>query len=96
MLMTSDGSLNITGDEMIQWINNWCYNIVVSPDPQRRRMRRCVVPLGKTAAWGDLFDHMNESRPPQRALTHGNSQRPSSAGKDRSQRSSNAASNEVA
>ena len=65
MPMTSDGSLNITGDEMIQWINNWCYNIVVSPDPQRRRMRRCVVPLGKTAARGDLFDHMNESRPPQ-------------------------------
>jgi hypothetical protein len=65
MPMTSDGSLNITGDEMIQWINSWCYNIVVSPDPQRRRMRRCVVPLGKTAARGDLFDHMNESRPPQ-------------------------------
>ena len=65
VLMTSDGSLNITGDETIQWINNWCYDIVVSPDPQRRGMYKCVVPLGKTAARGDLFDHTNESRPPQ-------------------------------
>ena len=65
MPLTSDGSLNITGTETIQWINNWCYDIVVSPDPQRRRMLKCVVPLGKTTARGDLFDHMDESRSAQ-------------------------------
>jgi hypothetical protein len=46
-----------------------CYNILVSSDPQRRGMYKCVVPLGKTAARGDLFDHMNESRPPQSHYT---------------------------
>jgi hypothetical protein len=65
MPITSDGSLNITGDETILWINNRCYTIIVSLDPQRRGMYRCVAPLGKTAARGDLFDHMNESQPPQ-------------------------------
>ena len=62
--LTSDGSLNITGAETIQWINNSCYDIVVSPDPRRRRQLKCVTPLGKTVARGDLFDHMNESRSP--------------------------------
>ena len=65
MPITSDGNLNITGDETILWINNRCYTIIVSLDPQRRGMYRCVAPLGKTAARGDLFDHMNESQPPQ-------------------------------
>jgi hypothetical protein len=64
--ITSDGSLNITVDETILWINNRCYNILVSPDPKRRGMLKCFFPLGKTAAArGDLFDHMDESRPPQ-------------------------------
>jgi hypothetical protein len=65
MPITSDGNLNITGDETILWINNRCYTIIVSLDPQRRGMYRCVAPLGKTAARGDLFDHMNGSQPPQ-------------------------------
>jgi hypothetical protein len=65
MPITSGGNLNITGDETILWINNRCYTIIVSLDPQRRGMYRCVTPLGKTAARGDLFDHMNESQPPQ-------------------------------
>jgi hypothetical protein len=65
MPITSDGNLNITGDETILWINNRCYTIIVSLDPQRRGMYRCVAPLGKTAARGDLFDHMNGSQLPQ-------------------------------
>ena len=59
------GSQNVTGSEVVQWINNWCYHVLVSPDSQRQGMHKCVVPLGKTAPRGDLFDHMNESRPPQ-------------------------------
>ena len=59
-----NGSQNMTGSEVVLWVNNWCYNIVVSLDPQRRGMYKCVLPVGKTAARGNLFDHMDESRPP--------------------------------
>jgi hypothetical protein len=65
MPMTSDGSLNITGDEMILWINNWCYSVLVSADRLRRGEIKCVAPLGKAPARGDLFDHMNEGQPPK-------------------------------
>ena len=65
MPMTSDGSLNITGEEMILWINNWCYSVLVSADRLRRGAITCVAPLGKTAARGDLFDHMHEGQPPK-------------------------------
>ena len=65
MTTLSDGSQNPTGSEVVRWINNWCCNILVSPDPERRGRLRCFFPLGKTAATrGDLFDHMDESRPP--------------------------------
>jgi hypothetical protein len=73
MTTLPNGSQNMTGGEAVLWINNWCYNILLSPDPQRRGMHKCVVPLGKTAARGDLFDHMNESRPPQ---SHDNTDAP--------------------
>jgi hypothetical protein len=65
LTMTSDGSLDITGDEMILWINNWCYSVLVSADRLRRGEIKCVAPLGKTPARGDLFDHMNEGQPPK-------------------------------
>src|ERR1700738_5183416 len=68
MTTLSDGSQNMAGSEVIPWINNWCYTILVSPEPERRGMQKCFVPLGKTAAAsarGDLFDHMDESRTPQ-------------------------------
>jgi hypothetical protein len=66
MTTLSDGSQNMAGSEVVLWINNWCYNILVSPEPERRGMHKCFVPLGKTAAArGDLFDHMDESRTPQ-------------------------------
>ena len=67
--MTSDGSLNITGNEMIRWINNWCYSILVSADRLRRGGIKCAVPLGKTPARGDLFDHMDEGQPPKSHYT---------------------------
>jgi len=51
--------------ESVLWINNRCYNILVSSDPQRQGMARCFFPLGKTAARGDLFDHMDASQLPQ-------------------------------
>ena len=55
--------------EVVHWINNWCYQILVSPDRSRRGMFWCGAPLGKTAARGDLLDHMNESPPPEQRAT---------------------------
>jgi hypothetical protein len=49
--------------ETILWINNWCYTVLVSPELQRQGMYKCVAPLGKTAARGDLFDQLPGSRP---------------------------------
>ena len=63
--MTSDGSLDITGSDMVLWINNWCYSVLVSADRLRRGEIKCVTPLGKTLARGDLFDHMHEGQPPK-------------------------------
>jgi hypothetical protein len=61
----ANGSQNTKNSEVILWVNNWCYNIIVSSDPQRRGAYNCVVPLGKTAARGDLFDHMHEGQSSQ-------------------------------
>ena len=55
--------------EVVHWINNWCYQILVSADRARRGMFWCGVPLGKTAARGDMLDHMNESPPPEQRAT---------------------------
>jgi hypothetical protein len=63
--MTIDGSLDITGSDTVLWINNWCYSVLVSADRLRRGGIKCVAPLGKTPARGDLFDHMNEGQPPK-------------------------------
>ena len=65
MLTLPNGRLNMTGSEVVRWINNWCYNILVSQDRGRRGTYKCAVPLGKTAARGDLFEHRDDSRPPQ-------------------------------
>jgi hypothetical protein len=65
MPITSDGRLDITGSDLVLWINNWCYSVLVSADRLRRGELKCVVPLGKTPARGDLFDHMNEGQPPK-------------------------------
>ena len=63
--ITSDGTLDITGSDLVQWINNWCYSILVSADRMSRGKIKCVAPLGKTPARGDLFDHMKEGQPPK-------------------------------
>jgi hypothetical protein len=63
--ITSDGSLDITGSELVLWINNRCYSVLVSADPLRRGEITCVAPLGKTPVRGDLFDHMHEGQPPK-------------------------------
>ena len=65
MPITSDGSLDITGSDVVLWINNWCYSVLVSADRLHRGETKCVVPLGKTPARGDLFDHMHEGQPPK-------------------------------
>jgi hypothetical protein len=63
MPITSDGSLDITGSDVVLWINNWCYSVLVSADRLRRGGIKCVAALGKTPARGDLFDHMHEGQP---------------------------------
>ena len=63
--ITSDGALDVTGNQVIQWINNWCYNVLIAADRLSRGATRCVFPLAKTPARGDLFDHMNEGQPPR-------------------------------
>jgi hypothetical protein len=65
MPMTSDGSLDITGSDVVLWINNWCYSVLVSADRSHRGEIKCVVPLGKNPARGDLFDRMKEGQPPK-------------------------------
>jgi len=65
MPITSDGSLDITGSDVVLWINNWCYSVLVSADRLRRGEIKCVPRLGKTPARGDLFDHMHEGQPPK-------------------------------
>ncbi len=61
-----NGSQDMAGAEAVLWTNNWCYTVLVSPDPSRRGAHKCFFPVWKTAATrGDLFDHMDPSRPPK-------------------------------
>jgi hypothetical protein len=55
--------------EVIRWISNHCYQILVTANKLHRNMTKCGAPLGKSAARGDLFKHMNESPPPQDRAT---------------------------
>ena len=55
-----NGSQNTAGSESVLWINNWCYNILISPDPQRQGMTKCFFPLGKTAAARGRFVRPHE------------------------------------
>jgi hypothetical protein len=62
---TKAGRIEKTADgEVIRWISNRCYQILVTPNILHRAMTRCVQPLGKKAARGDLFKHMKEPPPP--------------------------------
>jgi hypothetical protein len=69
MQRTLQGSPKTTNSEVVHWFNNWCYQILVSEDRSRRGRIWCGVPLRKKTARGDLFDHMNESPPPEPRAT---------------------------
>ena len=47
MPITSDGSLDITGSDVVLWINNWCYSVLLSADHLRRGGIKC------SPAWED-------------------------------------------
>jgi hypothetical protein len=55
--------------EVIRWISNRCYQILVTPDIFHRGMTRCVQFLGKKQARGDLFKHMNDDPPAEDRAT---------------------------
>jgi hypothetical protein len=59
------GSSKTKGSQVVRWLNNWCYVILVTEDRARRNMPMCFFPLGESAARGDLFDPMYESPPPR-------------------------------
>jgi len=67
---TKAGRIEKTFDgEVIRWTSNRCYQILVTPNILHKAMTRCVVPLKKSAARGDLFKHMDPPPPPaDRAL----------------------------
>jgi hypothetical protein len=56
-------------EEVIRWISNNCYEILITPNPMHRAMTRCVQPLGKGAANGHLFDRMRDVPLPQDRAT---------------------------
>jgi hypothetical protein len=58
---TSD--VNAEG-ELIHWFNDRCYSIVTTLNLLHRGMIRCVQPLGRGKARGDLFDHMKDADTP--------------------------------
>jgi hypothetical protein len=67
---TKAGRIEKTSDgEVIRWISNRCYQILVTPNIFHRAMTRCVQPLDKKAARGDLFKHMNDAPPPEDRAT---------------------------
>jgi hypothetical protein len=55
----------IADGEVIRWISNNCYQILVTPNILHRGMNKCVKYLDKQSARGDLFDHMNDVSPPE-------------------------------
>jgi hypothetical protein len=62
---TKAGRIEKTFDgEVIRWISNRCYQILVTPEILHRAMTRCVTPLKKSKPRGDLFKHMKEAPPP--------------------------------
>lgn len=62
---TKKGRIEKTGDgEVIRWTSEHCYQTLITPNILHRAMTRCVLPLGKKGARGDLFRHMKEPPPP--------------------------------
>jgi hypothetical protein len=54
---------------VIRWISNRCYQILVTSNVLHHGMTRCVQPLKKRAARGDLFKHMQDAPPPEERAT---------------------------
>ena len=50
--------------ELIRWFNDRCYSIITTINLLHRGMIRCVQPLGRGKARGDLFDHMKDAETP--------------------------------
>jgi hypothetical protein len=55
---------NTTG-ETIRWINDRCYQYLVTANVFHKAMIKCERPLAKDQARGDLFKHMREVPPPE-------------------------------
>lgn len=67
---TKAGRIEKTFDgEVIRWISNRCYQILVTPNILHRAMTRCVTPLKKSPPRGDLFKHMKEIPEPEDGAT---------------------------
>lgn len=55
--------------EVIRWISDNCYQILITDNIMHRAMTMCQKALEKDQARGDLFDHMRDAPPPvERAL----------------------------
>ena len=50
--------------EVVRWVSDRCYQILVTENPFHRGMTQCFVALGKRRARGDLFKHLQEPQPP--------------------------------
>jgi hypothetical protein len=67
---TKAGRIEKAADgEVIRWISNRCFQILVTPNLMHRGMTKCVTPLKKAAPRGDLFKHMKEAPPPEERAT---------------------------
>ena len=62
---TRAGTSEMNGDgELIRWFNDRCYSIITTLNLRHRGMIKCVQPLGRGKARGDLFDHMKDAETP--------------------------------
>lgn len=58
-----------TEGETIRWINEYCYQILITPQIMHNAMTMCKQPLKRNAARGDLFKHMRDVPPPEEKAT---------------------------
>jgi hypothetical protein len=59
---------NTTG-ETIRWINDRCYQYLVTENVFHKAMIKCERPLAKDQSRGDLFKHLREVPPPEEKET---------------------------
>ena len=64
------GRIEKTPDgELIRWTSESCYQILITDNIMHRAMTKCIKPLRKDAARGDLFKHMRDVPPPEEKAT---------------------------